>query len=48
VPKFCRATKRAGVPGGYGQTAYKRQLAYRYLGLKQEGVATVAFFRANL
>jgi hypothetical protein len=39
---------RVGVPSGYGQTAYRRHLAYRYLGLEPKDVATVTFFRANL
>lgn len=33
---------------GYGQTAHKRALAYRYLRLNPSDVQTEAFFRTNL
>jgi len=36
------------VPSGYGQTAYKRQLAYAHLGINPSDVRPVAFFRENL
>jgi len=36
------------VPSGYGQTAYKRQLAYAHLGINPSDLRPVAFFRENL
>jgi hypothetical protein len=33
---------------GFGQTAYKRQLAYQYLGIRAEDVQCMPFFRASL
>jgi len=38
----------SGTPRGYGQTAYKRQLAYAHLGINPSDVRPVAFFRENL
>jgi hypothetical protein len=38
----------SGVPKRYGQTAYKRQLAYAHLGINPNDVQPVAFFRENL
>jgi hypothetical protein len=38
----------SGVPSGYGQTAYKRRLAYAHLGINPSDVRPVAFFRENL
>jgi hypothetical protein len=38
----------SGTPRGYGQTAYKRQLAYAHLGIKPSDVRPAAFFRENL
>ena len=48
----CRANRRRQSPPesrtGYGQTAYKRRLAYQYLGINPNDVQTAAFFRINL
>jgi len=38
----------SGVPSEYSQTAYKRQLAYKHLGINPCDVRPVAFFRENL
>jgi hypothetical protein len=39
---------RTGVPSGYGQTAYKRELAYQHLGINPQDVERVPFLWPNL
>src|SRR5215471_7359218 len=39
---------RTGVPSGYGQTAYKRDLAYQHLGINSQDVERVPFLWPNL
>jgi hypothetical protein len=39
---------RTGVPSGYGQTAYKRELAYQHLGINPHDVECVPFLWPNL
>jgi hypothetical protein len=39
---------RTGVPSGYGQTAYKRELAYQRLGINPQDVERVPFLWPNL
>ena len=36
------------VPSGYGQTAYKRELAYQHLGINPQDVERVPFLWPNL